>query len=175
MDDPENTSLEDDEEELPPPHQSHKKVIVLGAVVLILLIALGSFAALRTITKASIAPTPTAVNYGPPVPPPWVEPSYVCDQAVQKIEQNQIAYLIVYREKDGGPAIPKNAVTGIEVLPRGVSYQGDPAQSDSLISIYTTYPDHACLPQMLAAVKQTNKTLPKSQQIKIEYTYPYGE
>lgn len=94
---------------------------------------------------------------------------------MQKIEQNQFAYLIVYREKDGGPAIPKNAVIGIEVLPRGISYQGDPAQSNSLLNIYTTYPDHICLPQMLAAAKQTNKSLSKNEQIKIENTYPYGQ
>ncbi len=173
MDDPQNEPLEDDEEELPPPHQSHKWLIMIGAIVLITLIAIGSTAAIHALTKATVVPTPTAIDYGPPVPTPWVEPGMFCNQAVQKIAQNQIALILVYRENQGGPAIPQNAITGIEVLPRGIPYHGDPAQSvqTSLLAILETYPDQTCWPQMLAAVQHINKTLPKSEQVKVKY-YP---
>jgi len=97
----------------------------------------------------------------------------MCDDAIQKIEHNQIAYVLIYRQKDGGPAIPANAVISIEVLPRGIPYQGDPAQSvqSDLLNIYTTYPDHVCYPQMLATVKQVNEHLPKNERVKVGWYY----
>jgi len=155
MNTPENEQLEDDEEWLPPPRRSRRWAVIIGVVVLIALIAVGSTVALHAITQARIVPTPTAVNYGPSVPTPWAPPGLYCDQAVQQIEQNQIAYILIYRQKDGGPAIPANAVISIEVLPRGIPYKGEPAQSvqSEFLDIYTTYPDHVCYPQVLATVK----------------------
>lgn len=173
MNDPEHELPEDDDEWLPPPRRSPRWGMIIGALVLIALIALGSTAAIHALTKASIVPTPTAINYGPPVPTPWVESSIMCDDAIQKIEHHQITYVLIYRQKDGGPAIPANAVISIEVLPRGIPYQGDPAQNvqSELLNIYTTYPDHICYPQMLAAVKQVNKHLSKREQVKIGWYY----
>jgi len=173
MSDRQNELPEDDDEWFPPPHRSRRWRVIIGALVFIALIAIGSTVALHALTKASVVPIPTTVNYGPPVPTPWVMPGLYCDQAVQKIEQNQIAYILIYREKDGGPAIPKNAVMGIEILPRGIPYQGDPAQSvqNSLLQIYGNYPFNTCYSPVLAAVKQANKHLSGKEQVKVGWYY----
>lgn len=173
MENHDNGLQEDDDEWLPPPHRSPRWWMIIGILVLIALIVLGSTAAIRAITKVSVVPAPKAVDYGPPAPTPWAAPGLYCDQAVQKIEENQIAYILIYREKDGGPAIPKNAIISIEVLPRGIPYQGDPAQSvqTSLLQIYGNYPFNTCYSPVLKAVKQVNKHLAKNEQVKVGWYY----
>lgn len=173
MHNPQNELPEDDEDWLPAPYRSRHWGVIIGVLVLIALAAIGGTVAFHALTQARIAPAPTAVNYGPSIPTPWVEPSIMCNDAIQKIEHDQIAYVLIYRQKDGGPAIPANAIISLEVLPRGIPYQGDPAQSvqSDLLNIYTTYPDHVCYPQMLVAVKQVNKHLPNNKQVKVGWYY----
>ncbi len=156
----------------PPPRRLPQWGAIAGIIVLIALIVVGSIAVIHGINNSStVISTPTA----PPaaIATSWEEPTIPCDQAVQKIEQHQIVYILIYRNKDGGPAIPANAVTGIEVLPQGIPYQGDPAQSvqNSLLGIDVTYPDSYCYPQILAAVKQVNQHLPQSEQVKVGWHY----
>ncbi|HVB62188.1 MAG TPA: hypothetical protein VNE61_13420, partial [Ktedonobacteraceae bacterium] len=66
MSDRQNELPEDDDEWFPPPHRSRRWRVIIGALVFIALIAIGSTVALHALTKASVVPIPTTVNYGPP-------------------------------------------------------------------------------------------------------------
>jgi len=169
MNDKEDEPLEDDEEWLPPPRHSPRWGMLIIGFVLLIALAAGSFVVIHRVVSNLTAPTSTPRAYVYPVSTPWLAPNITCDDAINKVEHNQIAYVIIYREKVGGPAIPANAVLLIEVLPRGIPYQGDPVQSVQLqlLAIDTLYPDHICWSPLLAAVKHINKTLPKSEQVKI--------
>ena len=164
----EDEPIEEDEEWLPPPRRSRRWGMMILGLVLLLGVTVGGFVVHGAVSRLT-APTPTPTAYAYPVSTPWLAPSIACDDAIHKIEQNQIAYVIIYREKDGGPAIPAKAVLLIEVLPRGIPYQGDPTQSvqTQLLAIDTPYPDHICLSPMLVVVKHINKTLPQSEQVKV--------
>lgn len=165
----------------PRPHRSLRWQVVVGFVVFIVLIAVGSLAFVHGMGATSrVAPTPTTplVFIATPIGPSWAEPTLSCDEAIQKIEQHQIAFVAIHRNKVGNPAVRANAVTGIEVLPRGIPYQGDPEQSDlgfnSFLAISGRFPDTSCYPQVLATVQQVNKHLPKGEQVKVGWYYDVG-
>lgn len=158
----------------PPPRHFPRWGVITGIIVLIALIVVGSITVFHGISSgSSVISTPTAPPAAVATPTLWAEPTIPCDEAVQRIEQHKIAYVLIYRNKPGDPVDPANAVTGIEVLPQGIPYQGDPAQSvqNFLIGIDVTYPDSYCYPQVLAAVKQVNQHLSKSEQVKVGWHY----
>ncbi len=170
--------FETNDEFPPPPHRFSRPLVIICVVLLIIFIGLGSLMAVHVFERSNVSPTPT------PFPQinsssngSWMQSGMICNDAVQRIMQNQIAFVLIYRQKDAGPANPPvNSVIDIEVLPRGIPFQGDPSQSAqlSLLSIYTFYPDSTCYPRLLAEVKKINKTLPKSNQVQVGWDYPYS-
>ncbi len=158
----------------PPPRRSPRRGVITGIIILIALIVVGSIAVFHGIGGGSSAiSTPTVQPAAAATSASWTLPGMSCSDAVQKIEQHQISYVLIYRNKDGGPAVAANAITGIEVLPQGIPYQGDPAQTveNSFTNIDISYPDSYCYPQVLAAVKQVNQHLSKSEQVKVGWHY----
>lgn len=161
----------------PRPRRSPRWAVIIGIIVLMALLVGGSIAVFHGSGRVSSAiSTPTATPPLDPTSASWSPPGMTCNEAVQKIAQNQFTYILIYREKQGGPAIPANAIMGIMLLPRGVPYQGDPAQTaiNSLLQVFGTFPDHDCYPQILTAVKQVNKHLSKSEQVKVGWYYDLG-
>lgn len=174
VNDSEKEALEDNEEWLPPPRGCRpQRAVFIGVVALIVLSVLLGFAAIHGYKESVptfVFPTLQPNIYATSTPNvAGMLPQIYCNEAVQKIERNQIAYVLIYRQKDGGTAIPANAVINIKVLPRGISYQGDPAQSVqfNLLAIDTPYPDQTCYLQTLTAVQQVNKHLSKREQVKV--------
>lgn len=157
-----------------PPRRFPLWGVITGIIILIALIVVGSIAVFHDIgSGSSTIATPTPPPAAAATSVSWTTSGMSCDEAVQKIEQHQISYVLIYRNKDGGPAITANAVIGIEVLPQGIPYQGDPAISveNSFLNIDISYPDSYCYPQILAAVKQVNKHLTQSEQVKVAWHY----
>jgi hypothetical protein len=98
--------------------------------------------------------------------------SIACSDAVQEIEQNQIAYVLLYKERNTGPGIPVNSIVSIFVIPRSASsVPANPQASPNQIGVDARFPDKVCYPQLLAAVKQENKHLSKSEQIEVDWYY----
>ncbi|HLG65313.1 MAG TPA: hypothetical protein VKY19_25500 [Ktedonosporobacter sp.] len=131
---------------------------------------------------SSATPTPTLTPdtaTSTPAPLQGAAATATCDEAVQRIQHNEIGLVQIYRQKTPIAYVPNsaNSVVDIIIYPRS-AHTDNPAEPYNpflQVNVYPIdYPDKVCYPRLIDAVKQINAHLAKDQQVQLDMLFTVG-
>ncbi|HEU5230430.1 MAG TPA: hypothetical protein VFU49_21600 [Ktedonobacteraceae bacterium] len=133
----------------------------------------------------------SGISSAPPTPTPTPTPDIAastssplqdaaatatCDEAVQRIQRNEIGLVQIYRHKAPIYHVPNsaNSVVDIIIYPRSARTNNPTEPYDPFLQVNVypiDYPDLICYPRLVDAVKQINAHLSKDQQVQLDWLF----